>query len=127
MLRQINSLAFTATVIAACATPQQQCIANATQDLRVVQSLIVETERNLSRGYAVETETRDVPRVGLCTGGPHLGSCVSTVTVERERPVAIDLAAERRKLGELRNKERELRSRAQAEAEICKTRYPAGT
>ena len=41
-------------LLAACGTPQEQCIAYGTRDLRTVDKLIVETEGNLTRGYALE-------------------------------------------------------------------------
>jgi len=39
--------------LAACATPREQCIGQATRDLRVLNSLIAETQGNLARGYAI--------------------------------------------------------------------------
>ena len=54
--------------LAACATPREQCIGQATRDLRVLNSLIAETQGNLARGYAIEeqqevrTPAQDLPR-----------------------------------------------------------------
>jgi hypothetical protein len=42
----------------------------------------------------------------------------------RERPVAIDQMAERRKLRQLREREAELRERARLEVMACEARFP---
>ena len=44
-------------LLAACGTPQEQCINANTRDLRIVDRLIDETEGNLDRGYAFEQHT----------------------------------------------------------------------
>ena len=92
--------------LAACATPREQCIGSVTKDLRVLNSLIAETEANLARGYAIE-QTQDVRVLRrTCTGRNEDGSefrfpCDETETFTKERPVAIDLNAERAKLQSL--------------------------
>ncbi len=85
--------------LAACATPQEQCVAAATQDLRVLDALILETRTNIERGFGVEEVI--VPNSGFtwCYGnwgyntGINFCSAPSTRTVER--PVTIDLEVER--------------------------------
>ena len=37
--------------LAACGTPQEQCIGAATRDMQVVNRLIAEVQGNLARGY----------------------------------------------------------------------------
>ena len=44
-------------ILVACGTPQERCINQQTRDLRVVEGLIADTQRNLDRGYAVEEYT----------------------------------------------------------------------
>ena len=55
-MKRLLSIALLA--LAGCGTPQEQCINRNTRDLRTVDRLIVETQGNLQRGYALETVTR---------------------------------------------------------------------
>jgi hypothetical protein len=93
-------------VLAACATPREQCIGDVTRDTRVLSSLINETRGNLARGYALE-ERQDVRTMrGTCRGRNEEGelftfSCPETQTFTTTVPVAIDLNAERAKLASL--------------------------
>jgi len=93
-------------VLAACATPREQCISNVTRDARVLSSLIAQTEGNLERGYALEErqEIRTVRR--SCRGRNNDGTvfsyrCDTANTVTTTVPVAIDLNVERAKLESL--------------------------
>jgi hypothetical protein len=92
--------------LAACATPREQCIADATRDTRILSSLINETQANLSRGYALE-ERQDVrTRTRFCRGENSDGTtfkypCNETETFTTTQPVAIDLSAEQAKLRSL--------------------------
>lgn len=93
-------------VLAACATPREQCISQATRDLRVLNSLITETQANLERGYAIE-EQQEVRTIRqTCRGENSDGTtfryrCDETETFTTRRPVAIDLNAEQAKLASL--------------------------
>ena len=92
-------------VLAACATTEERCVAQATKDLRTIDALIAETEANLARGFAIETETTVSPRLTFCTGYRDrvgVNFCTGNRLVERERAVAIDPVAEKRKLQDLR-------------------------
>ena len=93
-------------VLAACATPREECISNVTRDARVLSSLINETRGNLSRGYALSErqEVRTLRRT--CQGRNEDGStftfrCDETETFTTTVPVAIDLNAEQAKLASL--------------------------
>ncbi len=126
-------------LLAACGTPQEQCISRATRDLRTVEALIAETQGNLDRGYALETITVWDEVWGWCTPlpppPPADGSppppppppqlCRDEVARQVERPRAIDLVEEARKLDQLQAKRREL-SRA-AEPAIAPARIPRMT
>mgnify|MGYP003135602062 CR=1 FL=1 len=57
---------------------------------------------------------------------PISGFCPETRSVTRERPVAIDLGAERRKLDQLMEKRDQLQDRTRAQVASCQARYPAG-
>lgn len=109
MIRIKSLLACLALV--ACASPEEQCINAATRDLANVNRLIVQTETNIARGYAIDTETRVSPRLTFCTGyrdNIGVSFCTADRLVERKKPVALDLDAERRKLASLQEKKREL-------------------
>jgi len=122
--------------LAACATPRQRCLAAAGGDLRVVDRLIAQTERDLARGYGIVEETYLASSVGVClgTGVTSVGSfgggvgvtigtgttlCDRVETRSRARPVALDTAAERRKLADLRATRARLSAEADARAAAC--------
>lgn len=96
-------------VLAACATPREQCIDNVTRDTRVLSSLIAQTEGNLARGYALE-ERQDIRTITKTCRGRNddgttfLFSCDDTNTITTTLPVAIDLNAERAKLVSLQER-----------------------
>jgi len=115
--------------LAACATPREQCISDATRDLRVLNNLVTETQGNLARGYAL-VEQQDVRTVRrTCRGENSDGStfrypCDETQTVTSNRPVAIDLNAERAKLNSL--VERRAQQQAMSDQVVlqCIATYP---
>lgn len=116
---------------AACASPRGQCLAEATRDVRVLDHLIAETELALARGYGVERETTYAPRATFCGGYGYgrygyygLSTCYEPYPVTRETPVAIDPAAERRKLAELKAKHREAVVRMKEDVRACNSAYP---
>ena len=93
-------------VLAACATPREHCISQATRDLRVLNSLIAETHGNLARGYAIEEQQEIRTIRHTCRGENSDGttfrySCDETETFTTNRPVAIDLNVEGAKLSSL--------------------------
>lgn len=114
---------------AACATPQEQCISQVSQDLRIVSGLINETQGNLSRGYAIEQvqEIRTLPRT--CTGRNEDGttfsfSCDETTTITRNVPTAVDLNAEQAKLNSLLERQAQLERSTQSAIQQCIATYP---
>ena len=122
----VPALLLAALALSSCATPAQRCRSDATRDLAVVRQLVAETRGNISRGYGYETELERSSRLTFCLGGRHrrVGTsfCTSDRLVERERPVAIDLAAEQAKLRSLEAKEQQLAARARQSLAAC----PAG-
>lgn len=105
-------------VLAACATPREQCIGQATRDLRVLNSLITETQGNLARGYAIDEQQevrtiRKTCRSENSDGTTFRYRCDETETFTTRRPVAIDLNVERAKL----ESQLERRSQQQAAAD----------
>ena len=118
-------------LFAACGTPQEQCINANTRDLRIVDRLIVETQGNLERGYAYEERTIHEHYWAYCLHPqvpdappvkPQL--CLKDREITVERPKAIDLADEARKLESLKIKRKELATKAEAVIEQCKALHP---
>ena len=113
----------TCLVLIGCATPAQRCQEAATRDLRTINQLIAETEGNLERGFAIETEIRASPAsVSFCTGfynNVGFRFCSDNRVVERQRPVAIDPAAEQRKLNELKARRTEIERTSRAALASC--------
>ncbi|WP_210529354.1 hypothetical protein [Rubellimicrobium arenae] len=115
--------------LAACQTPRESCISNASRELRVIDSLIAETQGNLSRGYAIEQDQevrvdRDFCHVEFENGEDALVPCQDTDVVNVERPVAIDLGAEQTKLEGLLDRRSRLGREQQAQVRACIAAYP---
>lgn len=135
-----RSLSFLPLCVAlvACGTPQEQCIARETRDLRVVDRLIAETEGNLARGYAFEDIT--ISRIvwvrcdPLIAPPPVEGAPIPAPAAPRlcladeeetiTRPKAIDLGAERSKLAGLKAKRKALSAAANRSMAACQKAYP---
>ncbi|MBE3637685.1 hypothetical protein [Mangrovicoccus algicola] len=99
-------------LLAACGTAQERCERGLSREERHLDALIEETRQNLARGYAYQTETRDVS-VGLSFCGRsgyygHLGWCFDNYPNTYERRVAVDPESERRKLDSLLLKREQL-------------------
>jgi hypothetical protein len=133
-MRRITIATF-CLILAACGTPQEQCINRETRDLRVVNRLIAETEGNLARGYAFEEYTTFETAYVRCGFDPDDGDpatprrprlCLDRVPETERRPVAIDLGAEQRKLDSLLAKRRDLELQSARVVAACKAAYPEG-
>ncbi|ARE40168.1 hypothetical protein RGUI_2027 [Rhodovulum sp. P5] len=123
----------TLLLLAACASPRAACERDATRDVRVLDDLIAETERTLARGYGVEREPYRRMRVNFCYGGQWgdrnrvgLSFCTAPETAWRDRPVAVDLTAERARLRQLKASRHDLGRTALRKLEVCRARYPEG-
>jgi hypothetical protein len=125
-------------MLAGCGTPQERCISSVTRDLRVVDRLIAESQANLARGYALVNQTVYVPVWEYCTPPvlvrPKDGSqpvlvpgrmCLDDEPRTVRRSVAIDPAAEKRKLAGLQDQRRKLVARAEPAIAQCRASYPA--
>ena len=118
-----------ALALAACATPQDQCLSQVTRDARINAQLIAQTEANIERGFALRREERVRERPGLCRGETESGEEVVTrcekVQVTRVNvPVAIDLNAERAKLRSLKQQQATIAARTKAGVDQCRALYP---
>jgi hypothetical protein len=116
-------------LIAACATPREQCINDVTRDLRTISGLVNETQANITRGFAI-AETQELRTIRTnCTGTNADGStftfpCEETETISREVPVAIDLNAERAKLESLLERQAQLQRAADPAVQQCIAIHP---
>ena len=117
--------------VAACGTPQEQCISAGTRDLRVVERLIAEAEGNIARGYAWKEVTVIEQRWVDCTPKPtaevptpERNRCLVEMPELSHEPLAIDLNAEVATLGSLRAKRAEQLSAAKGLIKACKAKYP---
>jgi hypothetical protein len=119
------------TLLAACATPREACIGSATRELRTLDKLIAETKANLARGYAYETVEVTRPEWVICgyypakpKQQPKPRYCFQDVTETARREVAIDPAAEKRKLAGLVERRSALNGPAASAIAECRARYP---
>ncbi len=124
-------------LLAACGTPQEQCIANGSRDLRVVDRLIAEATGNLKRGYALEEKVIRYATFSPCRAParpvqpgvappppPPVRMCPDHYERTVTQPKAIDLEAEARKLAQLKTKRAELARAAEKTAAQCRAAYP---
>lgn len=107
-------------LLAACASPREQCLAQAGAELRTLDRLIAEVEGNIARGYGIARETVVTTVLERCRhpDDPFL-FCHTPVSRVQERPVALDMAAEARKLADLRARRAVEARRAEAAAAAC--------
>lgn len=120
-------------LLAACGTPQERCINGVTKDQRTLDRLIAESEGNIRRGYAYEEETVYVPVWQPCWYGPPVAEghkprpprmCMEEEARTSRKAVAIDLAAEGRKLEGLKAKRKELARASASAVAQCQAHYP---
>lgn len=127
------SLILGCVLVAGCGTPQERCIAGATRDLRIVDRLIVQTQGNLDRGYALVDVERSTDRWVICAPGrpatattPALAPqmCLQEYDYTVTEPRAINLADERVKLAELKKKRVLLDKASLPAVASCKLAHP---
>jgi len=111
-------------MLAACATPREQCLSTVGSDLRVIDKLVTQTRGNITRGFAVETQQKIREVKTTCASelpdGTQIQISCEEVEVRDVRvPVAIDLNAERDKLSSLEERQRQLRVNAEAARQRC--------
>ena len=120
-------------LLAACATPQEACIASATRELRVLDRLLAEVRGNLDRGYALVDRTAWRRTWQLCAppvaqtddspARPAQWCWVREPYTVTDR-VPIDPAAERRKLDGLIERRAAEARRAGAAVAECRALHP---
>ncbi len=112
-------------LLAACATPQEQCINTAAEPARALQQKITELEGNVSRGYAIHRQREPYTRATICYDkNKKPFSCLEDATRWVETPVTIDIADQRRQLANLKRRLPAALRDAQRGADTCRSLYP---
>ncbi|MHA6346566.1 hypothetical protein [Roseivivax sp. CAU 1761] len=112
-------------LLAACATPVERCVTQATEGLRAAEAELRTLEATLARGYAVEERVRSHPVFTTCGFGPERRPCVAERVVRVPRKVPVNLVEVRRRADELRARLPELQRSADAGAGQCRAAYAA--
>lgn len=117
--------------LAACGTPQQQCVRLASHDMVVLDRLIAETQGNIARGfgYAQTVETRPefvdcTPRLWDDETAPAPQMCLEDVPHTVSKPIALDLQAEAAKLASMQKRRAEMAKTLAPAIADCQARYP---
>ncbi len=107
-------------LLAACATPREKCLSDASEDLRILDGLIAEQRVVVNRGFRMDRTLESRSRVQFCAGSGGNVSvrlCNGRNLRTVERPVAVDIPTEQRKLDQLVSRRDALASQtAQAQA-----------
>lgn len=116
--------------LAACASPQQQCVGAATSNLRNIDALILQTQGNLQRGYGYTQVVRNVPQFVPCGGGwsgnnyNNMDMCLVNTVQSFNQPVTIDLVAEQKKLDQLIARRAQVAKDVGPAIAACQAQYP---
>jgi hypothetical protein len=117
--------------LTACGTPQEQCINSVAGNLHTIDGLILQTQGNLQRGFGYTQEVRSIPRYEDCTPratssnpNPRGEMCLVDSVQTFQRPVAIDLAAEQKKLDQLVAKRAQIARQVAPAVAACQAQYP---
>jgi len=112
-------------LIAACATPQEQCINTASNEVRSIRSGISTTQGNIARGYAIHRSQESYQAPDICYNKdkkPY--RCFHTQYRTIETPVTIDVTEERRKLANLNKRLPVATRKMNAGVANCRIQYP---
>ncbi|MCB2110616.1 MAG: hypothetical protein H6895_00485 [Defluviimonas sp.] len=114
------SLLISLAGLAACSGNPPDCAREERKDLATIEALMEESRTNLQRGYTIES-TASAASVDVCLGtlGTDVGVSFCTNPNGRKRPVALDTAAEERKLAALEARRAALLSAISAKSAAC--------
>lgn len=118
---------FLLVLLAACASPYERCVSEASRDANTLSALITETEANIARGFAVDEQIE--PRISYryCFNSRGIWTLCRERDIRRKKvPVAIDLAAEERKLAGMQEKLSQLKAQAGRDIRACQAQFPEG-
>ncbi|MFZ1726555.1 MAG: hypothetical protein WBO29_03180 [Albidovulum sp.] len=106
-------------VLSACTQPAPRCAIPETRELKTIDKLIADSEATLERGYVLRKTERS--GVNFCLGGrqSHVGLSFCTDPAGRTEAVAIDTAAENRKLASLKARRNALVTTINAKTAAC--------
>ncbi|WP_282182715.1 hypothetical protein [Aliiroseovarius marinus] len=122
---RLPAIGMVLTLVAACATPQNQCIARETAEYRAVSAQIEELEDTLERGYALHRQTVQYSDLRVChVKGKRYVPCPRTRFQTIETPVSVDMDDTRKKLARLKAQRAKLAPAAVATREACIRAYP---
>lgn len=114
-----------ALVLAACTTPQERCISGALSEQRSLSNQIRIIETNVSRGYAIHSQTVPYTYIDTCFDNANMPySCQKNGSRVQETPVAINTVEERRKLAPLRQRLAAVQARTNASVAQCRAQFP---
>ncbi|MEL6595330.1 MAG: hypothetical protein AAFQ47_05305 [Pseudomonadota bacterium] len=112
-------------LLAACASPYDRCVRSATDDANTLSELIAETEANIARGFAIDEQVSPRINYQYCFNARGVWTlCRKRDLQTKEVPVAIDLAAEERKLAGMRTKLEQLKTQAGRDIRACRAQFP---
>lgn len=129
-MRSVVGIVALPLILSACGTPQEQCIRGNTRELRQVDALIAETRGNLARGYGYDEYTVTDWDWEPCFDGRPVRKgyaprmCWEPYERTERRAVALDPAAEQRKLAALEARRKVLVRQVAPLIEACKAQYP---
>jgi hypothetical protein len=112
-------LFFATVALTGCMTQSRTtCSSPAARDLKTIDKLIDETETTIDRGFVMTDTTASNVNFCLGSGGNNVGVSLCT-DGSGKKPVAIDRAAEQRKLDGLLTRRAALAKQAAADSAIC--------
>lgn len=119
-VRPCLTLLVLAAAVAGCAGTSGPCARPEARELRTVEKLIAETRADMARGYRTETSASN-PSVNFClgSGGGTVGVAFCADPSQHRRTVALDMAAEERKLDALEARRLALLSGIEAKQAAC--------
>ncbi len=127
--RNLRALAAMTTLplLAACATPYEQCVSFANRDVYQIRQEVRHHRANISRGYAVHRQSVPYTVAKDCVNDEGTTyRCDEVLYHTVETPVAIDVAVEERKLSRLLQDMPGIERDAAQEIRGCKAQFPEG-
>lgn len=112
-------------LLAACSTPQERCVADATRNYTQTLEAMAEAQANIARGYAVHYQDEPFEYHDTCYDKKDRRyDCTTTRYRTIETPVAIDVNAEREKVAQFDTQLPALKRTADAQIAQCSALYP---
>jgi len=115
-----------ALILTGCATPQQQCIAGATAEVRFLEEELVERRVNIARGYAIRRETRAemLPQFCYSPVTRMRVMCMEPVHTVHESRRPINVADEQERIAQLERALARERQLAEQSVNQCRAQFP---